>query len=232
MGFFAAIGSALSSVGSALSSAVGSIGSALSSFASSVAPVLAKIVTELEPVAVALGKFAAAFLQGLGILKPEEKPEDIGERALQASEKGITPEQFDDFESYLAALRDFELDPDKAAKRSSAEKLIAGIGVCTVAMERKYSAAPGSLDTLWLLPIANPGYFTPERMQAIVKSGCINGDALTYLERRLPAGDSRRLEEALMVGSGSKDAHYEALDHACERWEQLGKMIESNGKGA
>ena len=99
-------------------------------------------------------------------------------------------------------------------------------------MERKYSAAPGSLDTLWLLPIANPGYFTPERMQAIVKSGCINGDALTYLERRLPAGDSRRLEEALMVGSGSKDAHYEALDHACERWEQLGKMIESNGKGA
>ena len=227
MGFLSLIGS-IGSIGNTISS----IGSALSSFASSVAPVLAKIVTELEPVAVALGKFAAAFLQGLGILKPQEKPEDIGERALQASEKGITPEQFDDFDSYLAALRDFELDPDKAAKRSSAEKLIAGIGVCTVAMERKYSANPGSLDTLWLLPIANPGYFTPERMQSIVSTGQFSGDVFAYLEKRLSAGDISRVEDALMVGPGSKEKHYEALDQARDRWERLEQQIESGGKGA
>lgn len=167
MGFWGAICSIGSSITSGISSAVGSIGNALVSFASNVGPVIAKIVTELEPVAVALGKFAAAFLQGMGVLKPNEKPEDIGERALQAAEKGVTIEQFDNFDSYLAALRDFDLDAEKAAKRSTAEKLVAGIGVCTIAMERKYNAAPGSLDTLWLLPIANPSYFTPERMQSM-----------------------------------------------------------------
>lgn len=232
MGFFSSIGSALSSMGSAIGNAVGSIGSALSSFASGIAPIIAKIVTELEPVAVALGKFAAAFLQGLGILKPDEKPEDIGERALQAAEKGITTDNFHDFESYLDALRDFDLDPEKASKRSAAEKLVAGIGVGTVAMERKYNAAPGSLDTLWLLPIANPTYFTPERMQGIVSTGQFTGDVFAYLGKRLSAGDGRRLEDTLLADGDNKGQHYEALDQASDRWEQLQQQIESGGKGA
>ena len=232
MGFFSSIGSALSSMGSAIGNAIGSIGSALSSFASGIAPIIAKIVTELEPVAVALGKFAAAFLQGLGILKPDEKPEDIGERALQAAEKGITTDKFHDFESYLDALRDFDLDPEKASKRSAAEKLVAGIGVGTVAMERKYNAAPGSLDTLWLLPIANPTYFTPERMQGIVSTGRFTGNVFDYLEKRLSAGDSGRLEDALIADGDRKENHYEALDQARDKWEQLGQQLESGGKGA
>lgn len=232
MGFWGAICSIGSSITSGISSAVGSIGNALVSFASNVGPVIAKIVTELEPVAVALGKFAAAFLQGMGVLKPNEKPEDIGERALQAAEKGVTIEQFDNFDSYLAALRDFDLDAEKAAKRSTAEKLVAGIGVCTIAMERKYNAAPGSLDTLWLLPIANPSYFTPERMQSIVSTGQFTGDVFAYLDKRLSAGDSSRVEDALMVGPGSKEKHYEALDQARDRWERLEQQIESGSKGA
>ena len=174
MGFWGAICSIGSSITSGISSAVGSIGNALVSFASNVGPVIAKIVTELEPVAVALGKFAAAFLQGMGVLKPNEKPEDIGERALQAAEKGVTIEQFDNFDSYLAALRDFDLDAEKAAKRSTAEKLVAGIGVCTIAMERKYNAAPGSLDTLWLLPkLFHAGAHAEHRQHRAVHRRCL-----------------------------------------------------------
>ena len=232
MGFFSAIGSALSSMGSAIGNAIGSIGSALSSFASGIGPIIGKILTEMTPIAEGLGKCVAAFLQGLGILKPDEKPEDIGERALQAAEKGITIEQFDDFESYLDALRDFDLDPEKASKRSAAEKLVAGIGVGTVAMERKYNAAPGSLDTLWLLPIANPTYFTPERMQGIVSTGRFTGNVFDYLEKRLSAGDSGRLEDALIADGDRKENHYEALDQARDKWEQLGQQLESGGKGA
>lgn len=232
MGFWGAICSIGSSIASGISSAVSGIGSALSSFASGVGAVIGKIVTELEPVGLALGKFAAAFLQGMGILKLDEKPEDLGERALQAAERGITTEQFDDFESYLDALRDFDLDPEKASKRSAAEKLVAGIGVGTVAMERKYNAAPGSLDTLWLLPIANPTYFTPERMQGIVSTGRFTGNVFDYLEKRLSAGDSGRLEDALIADGDRKENHYEALDQARDKWEQLGQQIESGGKGA
>ncbi|AKU11338.1 hypothetical protein AzCIB_1436 [Azoarcus sp. CIB] len=182
----------------------------------------------------ALGKFANAFLQVLGILKADEKTEDLGERALQAAEKGITLDQFDDFDCYLDALRNFDLDPDKAEKRSHAEKLVAGLGVGTVAVERKFNAAPGALDSMWLLPIANPSYFTPERMQSIVSTGRLTGDLWAYLDKRLSAGDSSRLEESLAAGApeaGDKEQLYEALDQASDKWEALGRQIES-GKDA
>lgn len=228
----------ISSAIGAVSSAVSSIGSSLSSFASGVGTVVGNIVTALKPVAEALGKFANAFLQGLGILKPDEKTEDLGERALQAAEKGITLEQFDDFDSYMDTLRNFDLDPDKAEKRDHAEKLVAGLGVGTVALEHKFNAAPGSLDSLWLLPIANPGYFTPERMQGIVSTGRLTGDIWAYLDKRLSAGDSGRLEESLAAGAGQDAPHandkeqlYEALDQARDKWEGLGRQIE-NGKEA
>lgn len=224
---------------SVISSAVSSIGSALSTFASGVGAVIGNIVTALAPVAEALGKFANAFLQGLGILKPDEKTEELGERALQAAEKGITIEKFDDFDGYMDVLRNFDLDPDKAEKRSTAEKLVAGVGVGTVGLERKFNAAPGSLDSLWLLPIANPDYFTPDRVQSLVSTGRFAGDVWAYLDKRLSAGDSGRLEELLAAGSGQdtpsagdKEKLYEALDQARDRWDSLGQLIENSGKGA
>lgn len=216
-------------------SAVGSIGSAHSSFASGVGTVIANIVTALKPVAEALGKFANAFLQGLGILKPDEKIEDLGERALQAAERGITLDQFDNFEDYADALRDFDLDPDKAEKRSQSERLVAGLGVGTLALERKFDAAPGSLDSLWLLSIANPSYFTPERMQNIVSTGRLTGDIWAYLEKRLSAVDSHNLKESLVAGAGKpvpvtgdKESLHEALDQARDKWEALERQIESS----
>lgn len=223
---------------SAISSAVSSIGSALTSFASGVGTVIGNVITALKPVAEALGKFANAFLQGMGVLRPDEKTDDIGERALQAAEKGITIDQFDDFDGYMDALRNFDLDPDKAEKRSTAEKLVAGLGVGTVGLERKFNAAPGSLDSLWLLPMANPSYFTPERMQSIVSMGRFGGDIWAYLEKRLSAGDSGRLEESLATANGKvapdagdQEKLYEALDQARDRWESLGQQIEKS-KGA
>lgn len=225
----------ISVVTSAISSTIGSIGSALSSFASGVGAVIGNIVTALKPVAEALGQFANAFLQGLGILKPDEKVEDLGERALQAAEKGITLGRFDDFDGYMNALRNFELDPDKAEQRPRAEKLVAGLGVGTVGLERKFNAAPGSFDSLWLLPVANPGYFTPERMQSLIGVGSLGGDIWGYLDKRLSAGDSGRLKESLAAGTGQgvlsagdKEQLYEALSQARDKWEALGRQIDGS----
>lgn len=233
MGFWSSVGSAISSA----CSAVSCIGSALSSFASGVGSVIAGVVSALAPVAEALGKFTSAFLQGLGILKPDEKAEDLGERALQAAEKGITLDQFDNFDSYVDALRNFELDPDKAANRSPVEKLVAGIGVGNVALERKFNAPPGSFDSLWLLPMANPDYFTLDRMQSLVNTGRFSGDVFAYLEKRLSAGDSSRFESALEACTGqfapdasSKEKLYAALDQASDHWKDLVQQVQG-GKG-
>ena len=234
MGFFSSVGSFFSGVGSAISSAVSSIGSALSSFAGGIAAVIGTISNALPALGEALGKFAAAFLQGLGILKPNENVEDMGERALQAAEKGITMDKFDNFDTYLEKLRDFEIDPEKAEKRSSAEKLVAGLGVGTVGVERKFNAEPGSLNGMWLLPLTNGEYFTPDRMQNLLQAGRLTGDIFAYLEKRLTATDSRRLEDGFALekqgpmDNEGKERLYEALDQARDQWADLNKKIDDN----
>ncbi|MFQ2688818.1 hypothetical protein ACTFBW_18900 [Aeromonas rivipollensis] len=212
-----------SSVCSAVStcvSVVSSLGSALSSFANGISAVIGAISSALPKLGEALGQFANALLKGLGILKPDEDIEEQGERALQAAEQGITADKFDDFDDYVAALRSFELDPDKADKRSRAEKLSAGIGVGTVALEKKFELDPGSLNGIWLLPLANPEYFTAARVGDLVSGGKFSGDIHAYLERRLSVGEGHRLEAALAnsAGMGEKQSLFLALDKACDGW--------------
>ncbi len=238
MGFFGAICSVVSSVasgfGSAISSAVSSIGSALSSFASTVGPVIANVIEALKPIAEAIGKFANAFLQGMGILKPEEKVEDLGERALQAAAKGITLDKYENFDDYMEALRNIELDPEISAKRSTAEKLVAGMGVGTVGVEDKYNVERGSLNGMWLLPMTNPNYFTPERMQSLIATGRFGGDVFAYLENRLSGGEARNIEKKLEINANGQPMSedelgtlYGALDSAQEKWAEIAKQVES-----
>ncbi len=231
---FGAIISTLGSIGSVISSNIGSIGSALSSFATSVAPVLGNIINTIKPVAEAIGHFANVFLQALGILKPDEKIENIGERALQAAEKGITTDKFDNFESYMTALREFDLDPDIAAKRNPTEKLVAGLGVGIFGVEDKFHAERGSLDGLWLLPMTNPAYFTADRMQSLLASGRLAGDIFGYLEKHLSGGEARNIEKNLEVGADGKALSetekgelYGALDAAQDKWADLAKQVEA-----
>jgi hypothetical protein len=241
MGFFSSIGSAIGSfisgVGSAISTAIGAIGSALSTFATGIGAVLGTIIDALPEIGKALGQFASNLLQGLGILKPDERIEDLGERALQMREKeNLTIDDFDDFDAYIEALRNFEIDPEKAKQRNFAEKLTAGLGIGTIAVERKFNAEPGAFEGLWLLPIVNPTYFTPERVQNIITTGQFVGDVWAYLEKRLDASDSRRLEEAIVSGvnRGSSDtdakaAAYEALDAARTEYANILQKLSEKG---
>lgn len=214
---------AIPGIVNSICTAVASIGPALSSFAASVAPTLANALSNIAPLAKALGTFAQAFLQLVEVLKPGESVEEIGEWALQAAEQGITLDRSEDFEAYMEKLRSFELDPEKAANRSLAEKLVAGIGVCSVGLERIFptivNSAPGVMQGLWVLPLVNPGYFTPERMQSLLTTGKVTGDVLKYLEKSLSAGDNNRFEEGMGVP-------YEELDRATERWEAIKQQIQ------
>lgn len=88
-----AICSVASSIGGAICSAVSSIGSGLTSFVSNIAPTLANIIDAIKPIAKAIGEFANAFLQGLDILKPDEKLEDIGVPCAASRPKGYHPRQ-------------------------------------------------------------------------------------------------------------------------------------------
>ena len=41
-------------------------------------------------------------------------PEQLGDKALQADEDGIHPDNYDTFGEYLNAVEEFEIDPDKS----------------------------------------------------------------------------------------------------------------------
>lgn len=229
--------SAITSMASAIVSTVSSIGRAVSSFATTVAPVIGKVVDTLKPFAQVLGQFASSFLQALGVIPPHQKVEDLGERALQGAEQGITLDRFENFDEYMEALRDFDLDEDVSDKRSQAEKLVAGLAVGTVAVEKKYDLTQGSLNGMWLLPLTNPTYFTPERMQALVASGRLGGDVFAYLENRLSAGQARDFEKKLEPTStgqtpddGELGSLYGALDSAQEKWADIAKQLDDRDK--
>lgn len=234
MGFFSGLGSVFSSIVGGISSAISSLGSSISSFVSGVGAIVAGAIEALAPVAQAIGKVANTLLQGLGIIKPDEKTEDIGDRALQAADKGITIEKFDKFEDYMNALRDFPLDPEVSAKRSSAEKLVAGIAVGTTGIEQKYHVAPGSLASMWLLPISNPDYFTAERLQTLLTYGRLGGDIFSYLEKKLSDGEARAFEKSLEVGldgkrldEGGLEKHYAELDKARAQWAEISQTMKA-----
>ncbi|HDS1199504.1 TPA: hypothetical protein QDZ95_003028 [Shewanella algae] len=217
----------ISSACSFVSNALSGMGAALSSFAKNMAPVINTICNELPKVFQAVSQFANALFMAMGIIKPHENVEVLGERALQAAEQGITMDKYEDFDDYIDALRNFELDPDKAEKRSSAEKLTAGIGLGTVLLENKLNLGSGSLNGIWLLPMTNPDYFTAENVGALLSEVKFNGDLSTYFERRLSAGDTSRLESALANSKSvtNKDELFDALDKARDSWSELKSQL-------
>jgi hypothetical protein len=216
MGILSAIGSFFSSIGSAICSVVSSIGSALSSFASGVGMVLATVIEKFQPIAEAIGKVANALLSGLGILRPNETIEEIGERALQARDQGITIDKFPNFDEYMKALRDFDLDEDLKRTRNPTERLVAGLGLGSLAIEKKFDLPEGSMGALWLLPAANPEYFTADRLGEWIQNGRLAVNIYDYLERKLSGEESSRFERALSVDmtDAQKSALYDALDSA------------------
>lgn len=231
-GFFDFICNVASSICSGISNAVSSIGSALSTFAASIAPVIGLVLDKISPYIKIICNIANTLLQIFGILKPEENVEEVGDRALQAAEQDITMDKFDDFDEYMAALRNFELDPEKSKKYSEVEKIVAGIGVGTIGMEDKLNVEQGSLSGIWLLPLTNSDYFTPERMKSLLELGRLGGDMLSYLEKRMDFTATHVFETGLEVnidGSPMNDAQlnklYDGLDKAREEWGSIQEKI-------
>lgn len=229
---------ALASAGTAIMSAVTTIGTAVSSFAASVGPMLANAIQTLKPLAETISKFSNVFLQNLSILKPGETIESLGERALQAVAHGIKLEDAVKFADYVEKLRNLELDPELEQKRSPAEKLLAGIGIATVGLESKFNADHGSFNGLWLLPLVNPQYFTPERMQSLLTTGRLGNEVLAYLNKALSPGETRNLEKTYEASiphksadSAETDTLYDELHASRDEWARISKQIEENNQG-
>ena len=121
MGFWSSVGSAISSGFSAVCSAVSSIGGAAIGFARECLPKVGSILATVGGSLGMVANLVVAVCQIFSTLRQDEKAEDLGDRALQAAENGIRPENFDHYQDYLEHDRGMYCDYEKAAPGYKAE---------------------------------------------------------------------------------------------------------------
>ncbi len=216
--FIPAMIGAVSSVFTAMTGLVAGLGPALSSFASTTAGSLGALLKSAPQLVQTLSKFAEPFLHNAQLLQPGESLLDLGARALLAKDRqGSVLQHASDYANYVAALRDTPLSPKDKEKYHPAEQLLAGIALSTVGLEQKLQLLPSSLNKMWLLPLSNAPFFTPERMQTLVRSGQPIGDVAAYLEKRTNGSETHQFEKQIEKGLGNtvtSDDLYAALDTA------------------
>ena len=96
------------------------------------------------------------IVKGLGIVQPEETATDLGDKALQAEEAGIKPENYDSYEEYLKAVEKFETNPERSAEIKEEEKLQKGAEVMTATLIERYGDL---IIALFEIIAKNPTYF-------------------------------------------------------------------------
>lgn len=123
-----------------------------------------------------IGNAIAAIGKALGIFKPERDIEEIGDRALQAEEKGLTPDQYASYEAWVNAIEkdDWGYDPEKNKDMDPNEKVMKGIEVSSAVAIEKFPALP--MESFFTVASKNPEIFTVERMTEIGKLVNEDGD--------------------------------------------------------
>lgn len=119
MGWFS---SACSAVGSFVSGVCSGISRAASFVGSSVASVATSIANLGVELAGKVGQTTKAVAEHLDILTPEEKLEELGEKAMLSDNK---PESYDSFNDYINHLRnDVPIDQEKLATMDEKELMV------------------------------------------------------------------------------------------------------------
>lgn len=171
MGFGAwisSIGSAFSSCVSGLKSAIGCVAASVMKAVGIAGPALSGWAGALMAAMPAIG--AALQVAGaiLNILKPDEKVPEIGERAIQAEEQGITLNSCNgDFKNYMQQIRDLKLDPAKMEKRSPIQQWLAGSLVVEKGLESMYPYMATIM--AWPVIAKNPEFFNDNRFETYAR---------------------------------------------------------------
>lgn len=219
MGWFS---SACSFVSSAFTSAVSAIGSCISRTLSTFTPIIAR---GLETWCV-VGAIAEAVCKCLGIFKQDEQIEEIGDRAMQATEAGVKPDNFDRYEEYIEAIRNFDLDPKKSESYDRKDLLVMGTTVASKGLDEKLQLADGTSSHLWLMAAANPDYFSGDRLQTIITSSNPM-DVINYFSGKLGPASERSVESRLVAMEKALDPEksekviFQELDSAQDAMRSL-----------
>lgn len=111
-----------------------------------------------------IGNVLTSLGKALGLIKPETKVEDLGDKALQS---GYNPEDFDSYADYVKAVEDYDLDPEKSKLTTEEEKIQKGMELASGVTIEKYKDFP--ITDFCIAVGQNPEYFTDAKMGEIAK---------------------------------------------------------------
>lgn len=182
----------LAGIASALVGAVSSAISVVGSFCASVGKIAIEAISVVSNVVQAIGA-------ALGIIPKDTNMEELGDKALQASEAGVKPENFDNYQDYINEVKNFKVDPLKSENWSKDEKLLAATGITVKGVEDKFDLKEGSMGDLITLVAMDKGeYFTPERITNYLQTGTDVQKIAQFFEGDLGIGDKRAIEKELV----------------------------------
>jgi hypothetical protein len=183
----------------AIISIVSTMGPAVAGFCTNVLPKIIPILEKGFEILQKVASVANIISQVFGIFKKDETVEDMGDRGVQAAEKGITPDQFDDHESYLNKLRDFELDPKRSEEMSPIQKIVSGLALAGRGLDEKFGTPEGTMGNLFVLAGVNPEYFNADKLGAFLRTGQDIMSVVDYFEGKLGAGEALEVEDKLVA---------------------------------
>lgn len=204
----------------------------VSTFVAKVVPILQSginlLLTKGPEIIKAVASVIGDVLKVLGVLKPEDDMKDFGDKAMQAAGQGITPDKYDEYEEYVEAIRNFELDPDISAKTSTEAKLAVAVGVGLSGLEKKLDMPEGSSGDLLRLVILSPDYFNSDRLQSLLDKKVDFEKVTDYFSGKLDLADSRQVRSELFSAEKSLDGtadeakHTQALSNLKEQAREQG----------
>lgn len=187
---------------SAVVSAVSSIGPAVAGFCTNVLPKILPFLEKSLETLNTVGNIANIVSTVFGIFNGKDTVEDIGNRAIQAAAKNITPDQFEDHAEYMNKLRDFDLNPDKSKTITPIEKLertVAGLAIAGRCLDEEFGLPEGTMGNLWLLASIKSDYFDADKLTKWLKTGQDIMTIVDYFEGKLGGGEALEIEDKLVA---------------------------------
>ena len=150
----------------------------------------------------------------VGIMDGTETVEDLGERALEAAEKGINIDDYDNTDEYLRDIREIPLNENRE-KYSNEDRSIAGISVLGSILRQKIGLEPN----LYGLFVQYRDFFTDERVRRYIKyadkTGCYINDIRNFFSSNTTFDERERAYNLLVEAEKSSvhDFNSEAFDN-------------------
>ena len=136
---------------------------AIATAATTVAKALAVVGLAVQGLK-AIGSVLTSLGKALGLIKPETKVEDLGDKAIQS---GLNPDDYNSYAEYVQAVEEYDLDPEKSKEISEEEKIQKGMELAAGVIIEKFDGFP--IQEFCIAVGQNPEFFSEAKMGEIAK---------------------------------------------------------------